>query len=128
MEKQFEKATREKLRVNFKGLVSTEDLWDMRLEDLDTLYGQVTEKLEKFEGKSLLRKVGRKTKEEEHLRLSAEIIKHIVEVKLAEQEARKEAKANRELKQRLLAIKEKKQFESFENMSEEELDKKIAEL
>ena len=47
---------------------------------------------------------------------------------LVEKEARENEKKNSELKQRLLGIKAKREDEALEKMTDEELNKAIAEL
>ena len=37
-EKIFEMATRTKMRFPFKGMVSTEDLWELSVKDLDAVF------------------------------------------------------------------------------------------
>ena len=34
----FEAATKEKYRFPFKGMISVEDLWDLKLQDLDSVF------------------------------------------------------------------------------------------
>ena len=69
-----------------------------------------------------------KTKEDEELTNKIEIIKYIVNKKLAEKEARENEKKNKEKRQRILEIKAKRQDEALENMSDEDLDKMLADL
>ena len=54
-----------------------------------------------------------------------EIVKYIVNEKLAEKKAKEDAKKNREMKQRLLEIKAKRQDAALEGLSDAELDKMI---
>ena len=54
--------------------------------------------------------------------------KYIVSVKLDEKKKREDAKKNAEMRQRLLEIKAKRQDAALENMSDEDLDKALAEL
>ena len=69
-----------------------------------------------------------KSEEDEAILDKIEIIKHIVRVKLEEKEARENEKKNSELKQRLPGIKAKRADEALEKMTDEELNKAIAEL
>lgn len=119
----FEKAVREKTRFNFKGLISVEDLWDLPLESLDSIWCTLESDLEKLPKKSLL---ATSTKQRDEIEFKQEIIKHIVETKKAEKLANEQAKANATKKQMVLDIIEAKQNDDLKNMSVEEL-KKLAE-
>lgn len=79
----------------------------------------------KSEEESLL---NTKSKEDEEVSNKIEIVKYIVSVKLDEKKKREDAKKNAEMRQRLLEIKAKRQDAALENMSDEELDKALAEL
>lgn len=119
----FERATREKTRFCFKGLVSVEELWDLSLEYLDSLWCELESELEKLPKKSLL---STNTKQRDEIEFKQEIIKHIVETKKAEKLANEQAKANASKKQMVLDMIASKQNDDLKNMSIEEL-KKLAE-
>ena len=114
----FEKATREKTRFNFKGSISVEDLWDLSLNNLNTIYGQIQAELERLPKVSL---IGSSSEQRDELEFKQEIIKYVFETKKAESEAAEKAKENSAKKQMILDILAKKQNESYENMSVEEL-------
>lgn len=114
----FEKATREKTRFNFKGSISVEDLWDLSPGNLDTMYGQIQTELERLPKVSL---IGSSSKQRNELEFKQEIIKYVFETKKAESEVAEKAKENSAKKQMILDILAKKQNESYENMSVEEL-------
>lgn len=114
----FERATREKTRFNFKGHISVEDLWDLSLSNLDTIYRQIQMELERDPKVSLLESGSRQRDE---LEFKQEIIKYVFETKKAESDAAEKAKENSAKKQMILDILAKKQNESYENMSVEEL-------
>ena len=116
----FEKATREKTRFCFKGLVSVEELWDLSLEYLDSLWCELESELEKLPQKSLL---ATNTKQRDEIEFKQEIIKHIVETKKAEKLANEQSKANAAKKQMVLDIIEQKKNEDLKSMSLEELTK-----
>ncbi len=116
----FEKATREKTRFCFKGLVSVEELWDLSLEYLDSLWCELESELEKLPKKSLL---ATNTKQRDEIEFKQEIIKHIVETKKAEKLANEQSKANAAKKQMVLDIIEQKKNEDLKSMSLEELTK-----
>lgn len=121
----FEVATRNNYQFPFRGLINVIDLWDLSLTNLDSVFKVLNAEVKKFEEESLL---NTKSKEDEELSNKIEIVKYIVGVKLAEKEAKEDEKKNREMKQRLLAIKAKRQNEALENLSDEDLDRAIAEL
>lgn len=123
----FEQASRAKLRFDFKGSQSVEDLWDLSVQDLDTIYKGINSKLKSSNEESLLAS-GRKTKDATELELKVEIIKYIVGTKIAEQDARAKAKESKAKKAQLLAVLERKQNQAVENMSEADIKKLIDEL
>ena len=121
----FESATRSKMRFPFKGMISVEDLWDLSLTNLDSVFKTLNAEVKKFEEESLLHT---KSKEDEEISNKIEIVKYIVNVKLNEKKKRENDKKNAETRQKLLEIKAKRQNAALENMSDEELDKTLAEL
>lgn len=121
----FEYAVRNKLRFPFKGMISVEDLFDLSLINLDYIFKTLNAEAKAFEEESLLNV---KLKENEEVLVKIEIVKYIVGVKLMEKEARENAKKNKEMKQRLLEIKAKRQDAALENLSDDELEKAIADL
>lgn len=121
----FEVATRENYLFPFKGMINVIDLWNLSLTNLDSAFKTLNAEVKKSEEESLL---NAKTKEDEELTNKIDIIKYIVSKKLAEKEARENEKKNKEKRQRILEIKAKRQDEALENMSDEDLDKLLADL
>jgi hypothetical protein len=121
----FEKAVRLKLRFTHKGLCTVEDLWDIPLESLDRIFKELNTKLKTQKEESLL---ATRSKEEEILDLKISIVKHIVEVRLSEQKARKDLAAKLSKKQNLLGIIAEKQDNALRDMSVDDLTKLVDEL
>lgn len=121
----FIKATRANFQFPFRGMINVIDLWDLSLPNLDAVFKILNSEVKKSAEESLL---NTKSKEDEELSEKIEIVRYIVGVKLAEKQAREDAKKNAEMKQKLLAIKAQRQDEALNNMSNEELDKMLAEL
>ena len=121
----FEVATRENYLFPFKGMINVIDLWNLSLTNLDSVFKTLNVEVKKSEEESLL---NAKTKEDEEPTNKIEIIKYIVSKKLAEKEAKENEKKNKEKRQRILEIKAKRQDEALENMSDEDLDKLLADL
>lgn len=121
----FEYATRNKVRFSFRGLISVEDLWDLSLTNLDSIYKELNKQSKQSEEESLL---NIKTKEDEFLNVQIEIVKHIVSVKLAEKEAREKASAKKAQKQKIMSIIAAKQDEALQNSSIDDLKKMLDEL
>lgn len=121
----FEFATRNKVRFSFKGLISVEDLWDLSLINLDSIYKELNKQSKQSEEESLL---NIKTQEDELLNVQIAIVKHIVSVKLAEKEAREKASAKKAQKQKIMSIIAAKQDEALQNSSIDDLQKMLDEL
>lgn len=121
----FEYVTRNKVRFSFRGLISVEDLWDLSLTNLDSIYKQLNKQSKQSEEESLL---NIKTQEDELLNVQIEIVKHIVSVKLAEKEAREKATAKKAQKQKIMSIIAAKQDEALQNSSIDDLKKMLDEL
>lgn len=121
----FEVATREKFRFQFNGLVSVEDLWDLTVEKLDSVFKTLNSQVKKVNEESLL---GKRTSEDDVLDTKIEIVKYIVQVKLAEENTRLKAKAKREQKQKIMGILSEKQDADLHNKSADELKAMLDEL
>ncbi|HCQ6142689.1 TPA: hypothetical protein ACKOKZ_002751 [Clostridioides difficile] len=125
MENVFEMATRNKFRFEFRGLISVEDLWDLKLEQLDEVYKTLTTDMKKANEESLLKI---KTKDQKEVELKIKIVKYIVELRLAEIENRNKEKKKKEQKQHILELINKKEVQELENKSIEELKSMINSL
>nr|DAY00855.1 MAG TPA: hypothetical protein [Caudoviricetes sp.] len=121
----FINATRNNYQFPFRGMINVIDLWDLSLTNLDSVFKTLNAEAKKSEEESLL---NTKSKEDEEVSNKIEIVKYIVSVKLDEKKKREDAKKNAEMRQRLLEIKAKRQDAALENMSDEDLDKALAEL
>lgn len=121
----FEIATRTKMRFPFKGMISVEDLWDLNVRDLDNVFKTLNTQVKKSQEESLL---ATKSKEEETLAMQIDIVKHIVEIKLAEAEAVQHSKEVKEKKQKIMEIISAKQDEALHNMSVEDLQAMLGNL
>lgn len=122
MEKMFETATRTKMRFPFKGVISVEDLWDLSVRDLDNIFKTLNAQVKKSQEESLL---ATKSKEDEALAMQIEIVKYIVETKLAELKAAEQSKENKEKKQKIMEIIAAKKNEALQNMSVDELQQML---
>mgnify|MGYP005775401503 CR=1 FL=1 len=120
----FEYATRRKVRFPFKGQISTEDLWDLSLENLDDIYKTLKAQVKTEQGESLLRKAN---PNDELLEVKIALVTHIVNVKLGEREARQKDKERRERNARIKEIIAQKQDADLQNKSVEELEKMLDE-
>jgi hypothetical protein len=120
----FEEASRKKLRFAFSGNISVEDLWDLSVDKLDSLYMILAKKVNDNDGESLIKRA--KSKTDDSLRM--DLVKHVFNVKSEEAEAKKNL-ANKKMElNRLKSILAEKQDESLKNKTPEELVAMIASL
>ena len=124
-EKLFESAVRMKFRFPFKGSISVEDLFDLSVKDLDSIFKILNSQLKQIKEESLL---SAKTKEDKELDAKIEIVKYIFSVKVEEENSRLKAKEQKEQKQKILEILSVKQDEGLKNKSIEELKQMLNEL
>lgn len=117
--KMFEVAVRNKFRYPYKGVIATEDLWDLSVQQLDDIFKTLKSQEKKAQEESLL---NTRTPEDEALATKIEIIKHIVNTKL------EEAKENHDQKQKILGILAEKQDADLRNKTPEELQAMLNQL
>ena len=122
----FEIATREKYRFPFRGVISVEDLWDLGVNDLNTVFQALRRGKKAAEEESLLDDAPR-TKDEEALDNKIDIVKYIAAVKKDEARARREAAAKHARNEKIKEIIARKQDESLANLPVEELQKLLEE-
>lgn len=121
----FEYASRNKVRFPFKGMISVEDLWDLSLTNLDSIYKTLNKQVKQSEEESLL---STKASVDTELEVQIAIVKHIVSVKLAEKEAAEKASAKKDQKQKIMSIIATKENEALQNSSIDDLKKMLDEL
>ena len=119
METSFEKASRIKLRFKSPvGIITTEDLWDLDLDNLNSLAKYLNKAVKDAAEENFIVK---KSKAIDTLELGFEIVKYVIKVKLEEAEAKK-LRAERKVKnQRIMEIISHKEDEALSNKSIEEL-------
>lgn len=121
-----EKASRMKLRFNTqRGVLSVEDLWDLPLIQLDNIAIALNKKLQESKTESFIKT---RTKDTTELELKFNIAKHIIDVKLQEQEDRLLESEKKAKRQKILDLMAKKQDAELEGKSLEELAKELEAL
>lgn len=123
----FEKATRFKLRFETKkGQLSTEDLWDLPLSstvgavNLDDIARSLHLKVSTQSEVSFVNPAA-KSPAAERDQLALDVVKQVIAVRLAENEAVASARAKAEQKKKILEILDEKDTESLKNKTPEEL-------
>jgi len=128
----FDIATRKKFRFDtVKGFLTVEDLWDLPLSsttgktNLDDIARGLHKQLKNGDDVSF---VHADKKSDEIVQLKFDIVKHIIDVKLAENAAEKIARDNATKKQRLLEIIADREDDQLKSLSIDELKKAVAAL
>ena len=121
----FVTATRNKFRFPFRGQISVEDLWDLSVENLDSVYKTLNSQVKKAKEESLL---NTKSREDEIIEMQIEIVKYIVSVKQDESAKKVAAKEKKARKQKILEVLAAKEDADLQNKSSEELQAMLADL
>ena len=126
----FEKASRLKLRFETaKGALGVEDLWDLSLRGNGTSLNSLAKNLNrkiKDEGEEDF--VTPSTRANTILELQFDLVKYVIEVRLAEKEAAEALAERKEKKQKILEIISRKKDAALEQAPVEDLEKMLAEL
>lgn len=125
----FEKASRLKLRFDTtKGQVTAEDLWDLPLTstvgkaNLDDVARALHKQLKSGDDVSF---VDTAKKSDSIVQLKFDLVKYVIEVKLAENAARTQAAATADKKQRIMQILADRQDDSLKTASDDDLKKML---
>jgi hypothetical protein len=122
----FEQATRSKIRfISPKGIITTEDLWDLSLLSLNSLAKALYRTVKESEEISF---IDAKSKADTETELRFSIVKSIIDTKLTEKEFQRLATVAADRKKLLLSILESKQQDALQGMSQEELLKELEAL
>ena len=132
MENLFLQATREKFRFqSSKGDLSVEQLWDLPLTsrtgfDLDTVAKAVNSDLKGANEESFVNTTNNPAVS--RLQSKLEVVKAIIEIKLAEAEATKKRVEKAAERQRLMEVLHSKKDQELQGLSVEEIEKRLAQL
>ncbi|AWX31692.1 hypothetical protein [Methanosphaera sp. BMS] len=126
MNKIWIESLQNKYRFEFKGLISVEDLFDLKLEDLNCIYISLKKKEKELQIDSLMDKEDSPQIKEVETKI--EIVKSIFKMKDAEIKRRQQEVINNSRKQKILSIIEDKQDQELSEKSVEELRKIYEEL
>ena len=110
-----------KIRFEYKGLISLEDLYDLTSEELNELYKKYNKE---YTGEGLLEE----SNENKTLKVKMDAIKHVFEYK---EKMKKEHQEEIKLKQRkdkLVKVLEEKELQSLSKMSKEDLEDMLKNL
>lgn len=125
-------ATRNKLRFpSSKGELTIEQLWDVPLRstdgfNLDAIARGVNKTFKEATEESFVTPT--RTPAHTRLEMTLEVIKNVIEVKLTDEAAAKKRADNKVEREKLLAILAEKQDGKLSELTEKELQKRIAAL
>jgi hypothetical protein len=119
----YKQASKQKLRFQTtKGLLSSEQLWDLPLTELDTLAVSLEESYKNSKGKSFLDK---RTAKDSNIKLQFDIVLDVLQTKMEENEAVRTLKEDKEHNQKIIELIKEKQDDSLKGKSIKELEKML---
>lgn len=113
----FEVASRKKYRFPFKGMIGTEDLWDLTMKGLDEVFKNLNKDKKQSSEESLMEE----NKEDHDLLNKIAIVRYVYNYKQQEQTERILAREKKQRDQQIMNIIAKKENAEMENKSIEEL-------
>lgn len=128
----FQYATRNKLRfASAKGELTVEQLWDVPLRssdgfNLDAIARTANKTFKDATEESFVTTT--RTPAHTRLEMTLEVVKNVIATRLAEEDAAKRRAENKKEKEKLLEILAEKQAGKLSELSEKELQKRIAAL
>lgn len=124
----FELASRKKFRFDTsKGQVTAEDLWDLPLTsttnrpNLDDIAKDLYKQMKEDKEVSFVKSDAAVSADFNTVKAKFDVVKHIIDVKLAEAETAKKAKETKAKNQRILELIAQKDDEALASKSREEL-------
>jgi hypothetical protein len=114
-----------KLRLRFqttRGTLSTEQLWDLSLTELDSLAVSLETDYKNSKGKSFL---AAKTKKDKTIKLQFDIVLDILTTKVEEAEVERAAADVKEHNQKILSLIKRKEDAELEELSLDELKEQL---
>ncbi len=126
----FELASRKALRFNSpKGLLTVEDLWQLPLSSANkTNLDDIARGLHTALKTEIVSFVTKTDIADEDTKLAFNIVKHIIDVRLAENEAKRNATERNEKRQQLLGLIAQKENEQLAGQSLDDLRKMVESL
>lgn len=122
----YKKAAQQRLRFDTdKGKLTVEDLFHLSLQQLNEVGKELRKVVKESEEESL---IGETSNQASVAKLKFDIVVDIINTKKEERAAAATAATNKALKQELLAELEARQKNSLKSLSDEDLQRKIAEL
>lgn len=126
----FKRATLNKFKYpSARGFLTTEQLWDVPLRsprddfNLDAIAQGINKRLKEADEESFV--TASKDPEKSLLEAKLEVVKEVIAYKLGQEEAKKMAAKNTAEKRKLLALMERKQEAELDNLSIEEIQKRL---
>jgi len=123
----FEEASRMKIRFDTtRGKISTEDLWDLPLTELDTIAVDLRKAIDERPKVSFITKS--KPRKDKVLAIKFAVVKAIIDTLLAEADIKAKQADNKAQKEKILRILEAKEEEDLRSMSKKDLKKMVKSL
>jgi hypothetical protein len=123
----FEQAAKTKLRINYKGLITAEDLYDLTMNELNEIYITTNKVLKDMSSEGLISEPDA-SKGTEGLQLILDLVKHVFKDKENAMKAKQDEAARKEKKRRIMEIIADKEDASLMRKSKTDLLKMLEDL